>query len=105
MSTASLTVDQTGVSARTNLLRSVFSFPVMLASLLVVLAMLTVRGRFDDPDMWWHLKTGEVIWSTHADSDKPSFFHTLPATRHSFPRNGSLRCLSMAPMDGRATRA
>ena len=24
------------------------------------------RGsRFDDPDMWWHLKTGEIIWTTH----------------------------------------
>jgi hypothetical protein len=37
----------------------------MLASLLVVLAVATVRERFDDPDMWWHLKTGEVIWNTH----------------------------------------
>lgn len=47
-------------------LQRVFSFPVMLASVLVVLAMLTVRARFDDPDMWWHLKTGEIIWSTHS---------------------------------------
>ena len=30
-----------------------------------MLAVLTVRSRFDDPDMWWHLKTGEVIWTTH----------------------------------------
>ena len=37
----------------------------MLAGLLVVLAVLTVRSRFDDPDMWWHLKTGEIIWTTH----------------------------------------
>jgi hypothetical protein len=46
-------------------LRKVFSFPVMLASVLVVLGMLTVRARFDDPDMWWHLKMGQVIWTTH----------------------------------------
>ncbi|MFZ0747368.1 MAG: hypothetical protein WAM85_23390 [Terracidiphilus sp.] len=46
-------------------LRRVFSFPVMLVSLLVVLGVLTVRGRFDDPDMWWHMKMGEVIWTTH----------------------------------------
>ena len=46
-------------------LRRVFSFPVMLASLLVVLGTLTVRSRFDDPDMWWHLKTGQIIWTTH----------------------------------------
>jgi hypothetical protein len=37
----------------------------MLVSLLVVLAELTVRSRFDDPDTWWHLKTGEIIWATH----------------------------------------
>ncbi len=46
-------------------LRRIFSFPVMLGSVLVVLGMLTVRSRFDDPDMWWHLKTGEVIWTNH----------------------------------------
>jgi hypothetical protein len=37
----------------------------MLASILLVLAVLTVRSRFDDPDLWWNLKTGEVIWTTH----------------------------------------
>lgn len=42
-----------------------FSFPVMLAGLLAVLAVLTVRARFDNSDMWWHLKTGEIIWTTH----------------------------------------
>lgn len=30
-----------------------------------MLALLTVRGRFADPDMWWHLKTGQVIATTH----------------------------------------
>jgi hypothetical protein len=33
-------------------LRLAFSFPVMLAGMLVVLAVLTVRDRFNDPDMW-----------------------------------------------------
>jgi hypothetical protein len=37
----------------------------MQAGLLVVLAVLTVRSRFDDPDMWWHLRTGQIIWTTH----------------------------------------
>jgi hypothetical protein len=37
----------------------------MLASILLVLAVVTVRSRFDDPDLWWNLKTGEVIWTTH----------------------------------------
>lgn len=43
----------------------VFSFPVMLAIMLCLLALMTVRNRFDDPDMWWHLKTGEIIFNTH----------------------------------------
>ncbi|HEY4381524.1 MAG TPA: hypothetical protein VGN01_14335 [Acidobacteriaceae bacterium] len=45
--------------------RRIFSFPVMIAGLLAVLAVLTVQSRFDDPDMWWHLKTGQLIWTTH----------------------------------------
>jgi hypothetical protein len=47
-------------------LQVIFSFPVMLAAVLVVLTVLTVRSRFNDPDMWWHLKTGEIIWNTHS---------------------------------------
>ncbi len=27
--------------------------------------MLTARGRFSNPDLWWHMKTGEIIWNTH----------------------------------------
>ncbi len=46
--------------------RAVASFPVVLAALLIVLTVITVRSRFDDPDMWWHLKTGEIIWNTHS---------------------------------------
>jgi hypothetical protein len=49
-----------------NAWRKVFSFPVALAALLIALAVLTVRPRFSDPDMWWHMKTGEIVWSTHA---------------------------------------
>src|SRR3954447_19457981 len=51
---------------RRPVLRAVFSFPVMLGTLLVVLMVLTVRERFNDPDIWWHLKTGEIIWNTHS---------------------------------------
>lgn len=43
-----------------------------------MLALLTVRGRFDDPDMWWHLRNGQVIWTTH----------TIPtADRYSYTTN------------------
>jgi hypothetical protein len=47
------------------MLRVIFSFPVELASLLLPLTVLTLRSRFSDPDMWWHLKMGEIIWTTH----------------------------------------
>lgn len=47
-------------------LRVIFSFPVMLACLLAALAVFTARSRFDDPDMWWHMRTGQIVWSTHA---------------------------------------
>jgi hypothetical protein len=54
----------------------VFSFPVMLAFLLVVLAIFTVRSRFDDPDMWWHLKMGQIILTTHTIPTVDIFSYT-----------------------------
>jgi len=50
----------------TVLLRRVFSFPVAFASALVCLAVLTARSRFNDPDLWWHLRTGQIIWTSRA---------------------------------------
>ena len=47
-------------------LRRLFSFPVMLAAALVALAVLTVGARFNDPDLWWHLRTGQIIWTDRA---------------------------------------
>jgi hypothetical protein len=44
----------------------ILSFPVMLASTLVALAVLSVRSRFNDPDLWWHLRTGQIIWTNRA---------------------------------------
>lgn len=57
-------------------LRRIFSFPVTLASLLALLAELTVRGRFDDPDMWWHLKMGEIIATAHRIPANDIFAYT-----------------------------
>jgi hypothetical protein len=28
--------------------------------------VLTVRPRFSDPDLWWHLRTGQIIWTSRA---------------------------------------
>jgi hypothetical protein len=37
----------------------------MLAGILVFLAVLTARSRFDDSDLWWQLKMGQIICATH----------------------------------------
>ncbi|HVJ07445.1 MAG TPA: hypothetical protein VM554_03620 [Acidisarcina sp.] len=76
MSTASLVDERAAIPVHVRMMRRVFSFPVLLAALLVVLAVLTVRSRFDDPDLWWHLKTGEIIWATHTIPTTDSFSYT-----------------------------
>lgn len=76
MSTVSVAVEQTVAPERTGILARIFSFPVVLACLLIVLALLTVRSRLDDPDMWWHLKMGEVIWTTHSIPVADTFSYT-----------------------------
>ncbi len=48
----------------------------MLAGLLSVLSVLTVRSRCDDPDMWEHLKRGQILWSTHTLPTKDIFPYT-----------------------------
>jgi hypothetical protein len=63
----------------------VFSFPVAIAGLLVLLGELTVRGRFDDPDLWWHLKMGQVIWTTHRIPLTDIFSYTTNH-EHSIPQ-------------------
>jgi hypothetical protein len=56
--------------------RRVFSFPVAICSLLGVLAVCTVRGHFDDPDLWLHLKTGQIVWTTHSVPSVDAFSYT-----------------------------
>ena len=55
---------ETQPSGIRSVIRSAFSFPVMLAFALAMLAVLTVQDRFHDPDLWWHLKAGELIVTT-----------------------------------------
>lgn len=76
MNTALSAIDRTESAVNFTVLRRIFSFPVMLAGLLAMLAVLTVRQRFDDPDMWWHLKTGEVTWTTHTIPTTDLFSYT-----------------------------
>jgi hypothetical protein len=76
LSTASPVAGDKAHFAFYRILHRSFSFPVMLAGLLAVLAVLTVRARFDDLDMWWHLKMGEIIWTTHAIPLADNFSYT-----------------------------
>jgi hypothetical protein len=76
VTTASIVVERTTAPPRIGLWQRALSFPVMLAGLLLVLAVLTVRSRFDDPDTWWHLKTGEIIWTTHTIPTTDLFSYT-----------------------------
>jgi hypothetical protein len=85
VSTILLVADSKASHASHRVLQRISSFPVMLAGLLVLLAVLTVRSRFDDPDMWWHLKMGEIIWTTHAIPTTDLFSYTTnhhPWTPH-----------------------
>src|SRR5258708_25772760 len=45
-------------------LQSSFSCPVMLIAALAFLTVWTCASRFEDPDLWWHLKLGQIIWNT-----------------------------------------
>ena len=76
MTTAFSVSDQTTRPWLTGVMRKLLSFPVAIASLLAVLGVLTVRSRFDDPDMWWHLKTGQIIWTTRTIPTTDVFSYT-----------------------------
>jgi hypothetical protein len=62
---SSLAVRPKPASNWARVLPRIASFPVALACMLLPLTVLTLRARFNDPDMWWHLKLGQIIWTTH----------------------------------------
>jgi hypothetical protein len=64
------------ISGFGQLIRAAFSFPVFLSFALIALTALTIGNRFNDPDLWWHLKTGQVIWTTHSIPTSDVFSHT-----------------------------
>lgn len=76
MTTAPPMSERNAGHSEIGVLQRLFSFPVMLSGLLSVLGVLTVRSRFDDPDMWWHLKTGQIIWTTHTIPTTDIFSYT-----------------------------
>jgi hypothetical protein len=46
-------------------MRWLCSFPAMLGALLAGATFAVVRSFSVDPDMWWHIRTGELILATH----------------------------------------
>ena len=76
MSSESLAPAPTAGLARAGSLQRIFSFPAAIDGLLAVLGVLTVRDRFDDPDLWWHLKLGEVTWTSHRIPTADLFSYT-----------------------------
>jgi hypothetical protein len=49
----------------TTFLSRVFSFPAVLGALLVAAVFVSARLFLVDPDLWWHIKVGQDILSTH----------------------------------------
>lgn len=47
------------------LVQRIFSFPAMLAALLIGGVFAIERGFHVDPDLWWHIKVGDSILTTH----------------------------------------
>jgi len=54
----------------------------MIAAGLCLVTVLTVRGRFYDPDSWWHLRVGQIIWNSHSIPRFDEFSYTT--NRHAW---------------------
>ena len=57
--------DSAGAMRLGELSRRVCSFPAILGGLLAGMVFAMERAFKVDPDAWWHIKTGELILSTH----------------------------------------
>jgi len=58
-------------------LRQIFSFPVLLSSLLVAAVFVPARQFRVDPDVWWHVKVGETVLATHHWPTTDSYSFTV----------------------------
>lgn len=64
------------VSSISTVMSRIFSYPAALAVGLITVTVLNVTARFRDPDLWWHLRIGQIIWNTHAIPSADSFSFT-----------------------------
>src|SRR5580692_5523049 len=60
-----------------SLLRKVFSFPAMLATFLVGRVFYEARAFNVDPDLWWHIKVGQDIVTSHHWPTTDPFSYTV----------------------------
>jgi hypothetical protein len=61
-----------------SLLKNVFSFPAMLAAFLVGAVYSVGRTFSVDPDLWWHIRTGQIILATKHWPTVDSYSFTVP---------------------------
>ena len=61
-------------------LKTVVSFPALLAILLVGGILVPLRNFFVDPDVWWHIKVGATLLSTHRWPTADPYSFTAPAS-------------------------
>jgi hypothetical protein len=71
-----LDADDARANRLVELLRGICSFPVMLGGFLVAGVFAIERVFFVDPDLWWHIKTGELILSTHRWTTTDQYSYT-----------------------------
>lgn len=76
MSSTAIVVERSEMSGRRPIVNRILSFPVAQAALLCVLAVMSARSNLNDPDMWWHLRTGQIIASTHSIPASDLFSYT-----------------------------
>jgi hypothetical protein len=60
-----------------SLWKRVFSFPALLGTVLVGAVATIAQTFFVDPDVWWHIKQGEFILTTHHVPTKDIYSLTL----------------------------
>ena len=73
---AVLPEEQPLLPCRVTLFGRIATFPIAVSFALVVLTVLTVSRRFNDLDLWWHLKIGQQIWATHSIPRFDTFSYT-----------------------------
>jgi hypothetical protein len=61
------------------------SFPAVLIAGLALVTVFITSNQFDDPDLWWHLKVGQIIATSHSIPSTDRFSFTVqghPWTAH-----------------------